>query len=170
MKIYKWQQKFWAVLASLWCCVSYKHSYWTIYTCLGWLRHCCMCIWCYSFAGLIQDGRYWCGASCWGWWLTLYLPQDAPDDMKPSLRNMGFLKFLCYSSVLVAIFCLLFFTLETFNFFNWLQWIECVGGSTLLTLIFIITIEIVRKKWKTISSKTESMWLEALPSSLSSYI
>lgn len=73
MKIYKWQQKFWAVLASLWCCVSYKHSYWTIYTCLGWLRHCCMCIWCYSFAGLIQDGRYWCGASCWGWWLTLSL-------------------------------------------------------------------------------------------------
>ena len=66
--------------------------------------------------------------------------------MKPSLRNMGILKYLCYSSVLVVIFCLLFFTLETFNFFNWLQWIECVGGSTLLTLIFIITIEIVRKK------------------------
>ena len=88
-----------------------------------------------TFVGVLQP-----------YYFELFLPQDAPEDMKPSLRNMGILKYLCYSSVLVVIFCLLFFTLETFNFFNWLQWIECVGGSTLLTLIFIITIEIVRKK------------------------
>ena len=46
---------------------------------------------------------------------------------------------------LVFLYCLIFFSLEAFNFFNWLQWLKCVGGSTVLTLILLMTIENVRR-------------------------
>lgn len=45
----------------------------------------------------------------------------------------------------MLVYCLVFFTLETFNFFNWLFWLECVGGSAVLTLVLIFTLERLRK-------------------------
>ena len=47
---------------------------------------------------------------------------------------------------MVLIYCVSFFTLETFNFFNWLQWLECVAGSTVLSAILILAIENFRSK------------------------
>ena len=79
------------------------------------------------------------------YYFEMFLPHEAADDLKPSVRNMGFVKFLFYSFVMTLLFCSLFFTLETFNFFNWVQWLECVGGSVVLTIVLILTIESVRK-------------------------
>lgn len=80
------------------------------------------------------------------YFLELFVSRDAPDDLPPSAAGIGKLKFSFYAVTLVLIYCLMFFTLETFTFFNWLQWIECVLGSTAITFVLILTIESVRNK------------------------
>ena len=80
------------------------------------------------------------------YFFNMFLQQDSAEDIRPAVATLGFAKYLFYISVLIFIHCLLFFTLETFNFFNLLQWIKCIGGSTLLTIILILTIESVRNK------------------------
>ncbi len=77
---------------------------------------------------------------------NLFLQRDAPEDTVPSAGTMGMAKFAFYATVLVLLYCLCFFTLEMFCFFHWVHWLKCIGGSTLLTLILILTIESVRKK------------------------
>ena len=77
--------------------------------------------------------------------LLLFINRESPDDLEPTIKTLGLAHFIYFSLPLILIFCLLFFTLETFNFFNWMRWIECVGGSTILTLILILAIENIRK-------------------------
>lgn len=76
----------------------------------------------------------------------LFVQRDAPEDIAPSVESIGMAKFLFYATVLVLLHCILFFTLETFCFFNWLQWLECIGGSTVLTVMLIVTLESVRRR------------------------
>ena len=76
----------------------------------------------------------------------LFVQRDAPEDISPSVSTLGMAKFTFFATVLVLLHCLMFFTLETFSFFSWLSWLQCVGGSTLITVILILTIESVRKK------------------------
>lgn len=80
------------------------------------------------------------------YFFSLFYQQDAPDDIRPSMVGIGVTKYCSYVIPLVLLYCLVFFTLETFNFFNWLQWVKSVIGSTVLTVILILTIESVRKK------------------------
>lgn len=77
--------------------------------------------------------------------LLLYLDRDDAEDFSPSVYTMGWLKYISYVFLIVSIYCIIFFSLEAFNFFNWLQWLMCVGGSFALTCLLIITIDIVRK-------------------------
>ena len=77
--------------------------------------------------------------------LMLFIPRDSPEDLEPTINSLGMAKFMYYTILLVLTYCLLFFTLETFNFFNWQQWAEAVGGSTVLTVILILVIENMRK-------------------------
>lgn len=79
------------------------------------------------------------------YFLQLFLSRDSADDLVPSMRTIGFGSYFWYVFVLVLIYCLLFFTLETFNFFNWQQWLECVGGSFALSFVLIMAIENFRK-------------------------
>lgn len=83
-----------------------------------------------TFIGLIQP-----------YILKRFVPRDSPEDLKPSARSLGFGKFVFYSIILVLLYCILFFTLETFNFFNWLQWIECVVGSAAITVALVLVID-----------------------------
>lgn len=80
------------------------------------------------------------------YFFNLFIQRDAPEDISPSVKSLGPAKFTFYAVVLVLLHCLLFFTLETFSFFNWLQWLKCVAGSTVITLILVLTIESVRSK------------------------
>ena len=77
--------------------------------------------------------------------LELFLPREAPENMKSALSTLGFTKFLTLASILVFVQCLLFFTIESFSFFNWLQWLLNVIGSTVLTLVLLMALESVRK-------------------------
>ena len=88
-----------------------------------------------TFVGLLQP-----------YLLEVFVPRDCVEDLWPSMRTLGFGKFLAYSSICVFIFILLFYTLETFNFFNWLQWLESIGGSFAITMVLLLVIENFRSK------------------------
>ena len=77
--------------------------------------------------------------------LELFLPHEADEHMPVKAAVMGWGNFVTYTFLLVLLFCLVFFSIETFSFFNWLHWLECIGGSTLLTIVLILTLENTRK-------------------------
>lgn len=87
-----------------------------------------------TFLGLVQPYLF-----------ELFVPRDSAEDLEPSMRTIGITSFLWYAFVMVLVYCILFFTLETFNFFNWLQWLECISGSTLLTYALVVVLENFRK-------------------------
>ena len=78
--------------------------------------------------------------------LLLFIQRDNTDEFIPSIATLGTSRFIYYTLMMVLIYCLCFFTLESFNFFNWLQWIENVGGSMAITSVLIITIEMFRSR------------------------
>jgi rod shape-determining protein MreD len=88
-----------------------------------------------TFVGLLQP-----------FLLKLFIHEDSADDLKPSFRSMGSASFTRYVVFLVLIYNIVFYVMEAFNFFNWLQIVECIGGSTVLTVLLILAIESVRKK------------------------
>jgi rod shape-determining protein MreD len=88
-----------------------------------------------TFMGLIQP-----------YLLKYFIQRDSADDFAPSMKTLGVVKFIYYTLISVLIYCILFFTLETFSFFNWLQWIESVLGSTAITAVLILVVENFRKR------------------------
>jgi ABC-type multidrug transport system permease subunit len=82
--------------------------------------------------------------------LELFVPRDSIDDLEISTTTLWFGKYLTFSSILTIIYCLVFFALEAFSFYNWMHWLSCAGSSALLTLVLILSLEAVRKKWETI--------------------
>lgn len=75
----------------------------------------------------------------------LFVPRDSAEDLEPSMHTIGVTSFFWYTFTMVLLYCLMFFTLETFNFFNWLQWLECIFGSTVLTFVLVMVIENFKK-------------------------
>ena len=88
-----------------------------------------------TFLGLIQP-----------FVLKLFLQHDSADDMKPSMRTLGIGRFVYYTILMVFVYCLMFFTLETFNFFNWIQWLESIVGSSIITIILVLTLANFRSR------------------------
>ncbi len=78
--------------------------------------------------------------------LALFLPRDCPDDLVPSFATLGTAKYVAYASVIIVVYCLLFFTIEAFNFYHWLQWLQCVCGCAVLTVLLTLVIENLRKR------------------------
>ena len=78
--------------------------------------------------------------------LQFLAPRDAGDNMPSSAASLGFGKFAFLCTVLVLVYCLLFFALEAFSFFDWQSWGVRALGSALLTLLMILAIESVRSK------------------------
>ncbi|MBP5776496.1 MAG: rod shape-determining protein MreD [Prevotella sp.] len=74
------------------------------------------------------------------------VPRDSADNMKVSAATLGVGKFATLCTVLVALYCLLFFALESFTFFNWQLWLLRAGGSALITLVIIFAVESIRSR------------------------
>lgn len=74
-----------------------------------------------------------------------FLPREAAENIEVSGSALGKGKFLLLTIILVLVYCLVFFSLETFNFFNWQDWLFRIVGSSLITIIFIISLESLRK-------------------------
>ena len=77
--------------------------------------------------------------------MELFVQRDAAENLSPSLKTLGYGKFTFFASMLTLLYCIVFFTLETFSFFNLSQWIAQVLGSAIISLVIILTIESVRK-------------------------
>ena len=77
--------------------------------------------------------------------LNLFIPREAPENMRSAVATMGFGKFATFAFTLVFAYCVVFFTLEAFTFFNWVEWVLNIIGSTVLTLALVLTLETIRK-------------------------
>ena len=77
--------------------------------------------------------------------LELFIPRDATENIKSSAATLGLSKFLTLTIIIVTLYCLVFFSIEAFTFFNWLQWLMNIGGSSVVTILLIMTIETIRK-------------------------
>ena len=80
------------------------------------------------------------------YYLELFVPRDSAENLKPTIQTLGPSKYSTYVIPLTLLYCVVFYSLEFFNFFNWLQWLFCVVGSTVITLVFIYTFEIFKSK------------------------
>lgn len=80
------------------------------------------------------------------YFLEPFIPRDSVDDLRPSIRAIGMVKYVYYITVLVVLYCIVFFSLEAFNFFNWMDILKSVGGSAVITLVLILTFESVSGK------------------------
>ncbi|WP_077195503.1 rod shape-determining protein MreD [Prevotella ihumii] len=78
--------------------------------------------------------------------LRPFVPRDSAEDLQPGVNTLSYVQYLWYAATLTFIYNLVFFSLEMFSFFNILTWLECIGGSTLLTLLLILVIEHVRSR------------------------
>lgn len=76
----------------------------------------------------------------------IFVSREAAENLEPSAKAIGPLKYSAYISMLVFLYCVVFYTLEIFSFINWLQWVLCVTGSTLITLLLIAAFEYTRSK------------------------
>ena len=77
--------------------------------------------------------------------IELFLPRDAEPDIKSSARSLGVWHFLSLATILVVIFCLIFFVLTAFAFAAWLYSLQCALASALLTLTLIMAFETIRR-------------------------
>ena len=80
------------------------------------------------------------------YFFALFVPADAAEAPRPSLRALGLMKYSFYATALTLLHCVAFFALEMFSFFHWLRWLECAAGSTLVTVLLVLTIEGARKR------------------------
>ena len=75
----------------------------------------------------------------------LFVPRDSAEDLEPSMRTIGVGSYVLYTLIIVLVYNLLFFTIETFNFFNWMQWLLCIVGSSAITMVLIMVLASFRK-------------------------
>jgi len=78
--------------------------------------------------------------------LELFLPREAEVNHESSIAMLGWKKFLALTSVLVFIYCVVFFSIEALSYFYWLRWLACILGSVLLTVLLIMALDTLRKK------------------------
>ena len=80
------------------------------------------------------------------YFFRLVVSQEVQDDVRPYMYSMGPMKYGVYAFTLICCHCLMFFSFELFSFFNLLQWVLCVLGSTAVTFVLVLTLEIVRRQ------------------------
>lgn len=78
--------------------------------------------------------------------LESILPRDSAENLVPSHKTIGHMRYTYFVIILVSLYCLLFYTVELFGFSHAWLWAKSVVGSTILTLTLIFTFEIVRSK------------------------
>jgi rod shape-determining protein MreD len=60
------------------------------------------------------------------YYLELYVPRDSADNLQPSMKTLGPLKYTYYIVPMVTVYCMLFYSLESFSLFNPLYSLMCV--------------------------------------------
>ena len=75
--------------------------------------------------------------------LNMLSPRDAADDFKPSYLTLGFWNYTFYTFLLMLILHGTFYLLDAFTLADWLLTCTAILGSSVLTTILIIFIELL---------------------------
>lgn len=75
----------------------------------------------------------------------LFIQRDDEEDVLPCIATFGLGKYTLFALILTFIYCLTFFTLESFSFFNWLHWLLSILTSTALTLLLVLVCDNMRR-------------------------
>lgn len=79
--------------------------------------------------------------------LRMYCPNDMDEEsFEPSCKSMEWGGFVKYAFTAVMVQCMAFFSIEAFSFFDWQTLLINIFGSTLLTTLFVVAMELVRNK------------------------
>ena len=77
--------------------------------------------------------------------LSAFAPKDKDDDvLLPSVKTMEWGGFMRYALSATLLHCTLFFSIEAFSFLDWKTLMFRILGSTVLTFILILVMEVVR--------------------------
>lgn len=76
--------------------------------------------------------------------LSLFLKKEDPENYRPSMHEMGFVRYLTYALILLLIFSVTLFSLEAFSFTHWVEWLLSIISSLALTTILILVYERLR--------------------------
>ena len=75
--------------------------------------------------------------------IEMFLPREAEADMIAGVSSMEWGKFTSFTLLVVTLYCLVFFALEAFSFAHWQYLAICMASSALLTLVLILTCEML---------------------------
>lgn len=78
--------------------------------------------------------------------LHLFIPRDSSENFQAGLDTLSIPQYTWYVFILTIIYSFIFFSLEMFSFFNVVEWLQCIGGSTLITLVLILVVENLRRR------------------------
>ena len=75
--------------------------------------------------------------------LNLFAPNDAPDDLKPSMRTMGTRSYLLYVFLTMLIYHVVFYALDAFTLQNWQVTLMAMGCSTAMAFLFVVFVQLL---------------------------
>lgn len=75
--------------------------------------------------------------------LTAFTPRDAAEDFTPTLQTLGFWNYMLYVFLLMLVLHGTFYLLDAFTLANWQLTLITIVGSTLLTTLLIVFIELL---------------------------
>ena len=78
--------------------------------------------------------------------LEPFLTVDASSDFSPSMKQMGFDKYMYFSGVYTALYCIVFFTVDYFTFWHFGLWLLSIITSFALTLLTIAAVALAFQK------------------------
>lgn len=73
--------------------------------------------------------------------LNLFTPNEAPEDIKPTMRSMGVRQYLLYVFSTMFIYHLVFYVLDAFTLSNWPLTLMAVVCSTLMAFLFVVFVQ-----------------------------
>lgn len=77
--------------------------------------------------------------------LKVFTPSDKEEEeIHPSARTLKWGGFMRYAISLTLLHCVLFFNIEAFTLHDWQTLLLSIGGSSLLTIHFIVALESMR--------------------------
>ncbi len=78
--------------------------------------------------------------------LEPFLTVDASAEFEPSIRQMGFDKYVYFTGTYTAIYCIIFFTVDYFTLWHFGLWLLSIFTSFFLTLITICSVALAFQK------------------------
>lgn len=84
---------------------------------------------------------------CQPYILGLFLDNEDAPNLDPSVSTMGIQKYSVYAALTSLLFFLSFFIIEAFSFTHWLDCLMQGVSSLVVTLILILTFDIIRSRY-----------------------